>query len=200
MASWNHDGTQDPGPPPLMADPLSGLVTGGKYDAEAVRVRVVEPAMPDIEAVREAMASVLDEDSELMVMLPSADAPTVVQPNAPGGVTPVSGPPGPLTPADGGGGTTAAGPGAAPAPASVTGVVNAAPTPPAGIPVVPPGRRRTLPVNIPFPRGGGRLRRPVRRSAWSPGFAAVGLLLLVMAVLVIVMLASLVGTISSLFG
>jgi hypothetical protein len=70
MARWNHDGTQDPGPPPLMADPLSGLVTGGKYDGEAVRVRVVEPAKPDIEAVREAMESVLDENSELRIDLP----------------------------------------------------------------------------------------------------------------------------------
>jgi hypothetical protein len=69
MASWNHDGTQDPGPPPLMSDPLSGLVTGGRYDGEAVRIRVVEPAKPDIEAVREAMESVLDENSELRVDL-----------------------------------------------------------------------------------------------------------------------------------
>src|SRR5213593_3919895 len=69
MANWNHDGTQDPGPPPLMADPLSGLVTGGKYDTESVRVRVVEPAAPDIEAVRTAMESVLDENSELRVEL-----------------------------------------------------------------------------------------------------------------------------------
>jgi hypothetical protein len=198
MASWNHDGTQDPGPPPLLADPLSGLVTGGKYDAEAVRIRVVEPAMPDIEAVREAMASVLDEDSELMVMLPSADAPTIRRLNAPGGVSPAGGVPGPLTPADGGGGTTAAGPGAGPAPASVTGAA-AASTPPAGIPVVPPGRRTTVPADIPLPRG--RVpRRPPRRSVWSPGLAAVGLLLLVMAVLVIVMLASLIDAISSLFG
>ncbi len=71
MASWNHDGTQDPGPPPLMSDPLSGLVTGGKFDAEAVRIRVVEPAAPDIEAVRTAMESVLDENSELRIDLPN---------------------------------------------------------------------------------------------------------------------------------
>lgn len=53
-----HDGTQDPGPPPLMPDAL----TGGTYDTEAVRVRVVEPAMPDMTAVREAMKAVLDDD------------------------------------------------------------------------------------------------------------------------------------------
>lgn len=53
-----HDGTQDPGPPPLMPDAL----TGGTYDTEAVRVRVVEPVMPDMTAVREAMKAVLDEE------------------------------------------------------------------------------------------------------------------------------------------
>ncbi|MPZ82066.1 MAG: hypothetical protein GEV28_17395 [Actinophytocola sp.] len=60
-----NDGTQDPGPPPVLADPLAGLVTGGRYEPEPLRVRVVEPSMPDISAVRAAMANVLDEDSEL---------------------------------------------------------------------------------------------------------------------------------------
>ncbi len=55
-----HDGTQDPGPPPLMPDAL----TGGTYDTEAVRVRVVEPVMPDMTAVREAMKAVLDDDDQ----------------------------------------------------------------------------------------------------------------------------------------
>src|SRR5689334_8708349 len=145
MASWNHDGTQDPGPPPLMTDPLSGLVTGGKYDAEAVRIRVVEPAAPDIEAVRTAMESVLDENSELRAhLLPR--------------VTKKSEPPAP----------------AAEAPA---------PTPPAGIPVAaPPARMSTPPLEIPAQRD-GRLPAPPPRRRWSPGIAAVGLLLLVMAVL-----------------
>ena len=166
MASWNHDGTQDPGPPPLMSDPLSGLVTGGKYDAEAVRVRVVEPAAPDIEAVRTAMESVLDENSELRVDLFPADVrkdepPAPQEPEAP----------------------------AAPAP-----------TPPAGIPVaVPAARMGTPPLEIPAQRD-GRLPPPPPRRRWSPGLAAVGLLLLVMAVLVIVMLASLIDAISSLFS
>ena len=60
-----HDGTQDPGPPPLMPDAL----TGGSYDTEAVRVRVVEPVMPDMTAVREAMKAVLDEDDELSSLI-----------------------------------------------------------------------------------------------------------------------------------
>ncbi len=60
-----HDGTQDPGPPPLMPDAL----TGGTYDTEAVRVRVVEPVMPDMTAVREAMKAVLDDDDELSSLI-----------------------------------------------------------------------------------------------------------------------------------
>lgn len=162
MASWNHDGTQDPGPPPLMSDPLSGLVTGGKYDAESVRIRVVEPAKPDIEAVRTAMESVLDENSELRIDLPRPKAPL-----------------------------KAVDPAAAPAdPAEKT----PTPTPPAGIPL-PAARLGAPPPEIPVQRGA----RPPRRR-WSPGLAAVGLLLLVMAVLVIVMLASLIDTISSIFS
>ena len=182
MASWNHDGTQDPGPPPLMSDPLSGLVTGGKYDAEAVRVRVVEPSMPDIEHVREAMASVLDEDSELMMVLP----PAVNRPEQPdlGANDPDAG--------DGGEGVgpAVAEPVAiAPPPPTMP-----PPTPPAGIPaVVVPAAR------IPAQRG--TPPRPLRRrGAWSPGIAAIGLLLLVIGVLVIVMLANLIDTISSLFS
>lgn len=157
MASWNHDGTQDPGPPPLMSDPLSGLVTGGKYDAEAVRIRVVEPAKPDIEAVRTAMESVLDENSELRIDLPRPAK--AVEP--------------------------------APAPAES---VEPTPTPPAGIPAQAP-RMGATPQEIPAQRG----PRP-ERGRWSPGIATIGLLLLVFAVLVIVMLASLIDTISSIFS
>lgn len=158
MASWNHDGTQDPGPPPLMPDPLSG----GRYDAEAVRVRVVEPAMPDIEAVRTAMESVLDENSELRMVLPRAELPA----QAP--------------------------------PAEEATVKTPAPTPPAGIPVAAPAARMSAtPAEIPAQRT--LPQRPERRR-WSPGLAAVGLLLLVMAVLLIVMLASLIDTISSIFS
>src|SRR5262245_42314652 len=69
------DGTQDPVPPPVLADPLAGLVTGSRYEPETLRVRVSEPPLPDISAVREAMASVLDEDSELDLdsIAPAAD-------------------------------------------------------------------------------------------------------------------------------
>ncbi|HEX6353395.1 hypothetical protein [Actinophytocola sp.] len=158
MASWNHDGTQDPGPPPLMADPLSGLVTGGKYDGEAVRVRVVEPAAPDIEKVRTAMESVLDENSELRVdLLPGA-------------------------------------PRKAPAPKPAPAPTEKLLTPPAGVPMPPP-RQGLVPAEIPPQRA---VRPP--RTRWSPGLTAVGLLLLVMAVLAIVMLASLIDTIASLFN
>ncbi|MFI7675139.1 hypothetical protein [Actinophytocola sp. NPDC049390] len=177
MASWNHDGTQDPGPPPLMSDPLSGLVTGGKYEAEAVRVRVVEPAAPDIDKVREAMASVLDEDSELMIGLPPMPE------NAQAPVTQNTGANDPDA-GDGGGGvgpTAEAAPTPAPPPP-------APPTPPAGIPA----------ARIPLQRG--TPPRPQRKGTFSPGIAAVGLLLLVIGVLVIVMLASLIDTISSLFS
>jgi DNA-binding NarL/FixJ family response regulator len=52
------------------SDPLGGLVAGGEHDSEAVRIRVAEPAAPDLAAVRSAMASVLDENSELRVDLP----------------------------------------------------------------------------------------------------------------------------------
>jgi hypothetical protein len=176
MASWNHDGTQDPGPPPLMSDPLSGLVTGGKYDAEAVRVRVVEPAAPDIDAVREAMASVLDEDSELMIRMP----PSVAEP-APVPVEESMGANDPDA-GDGGEGVGPAAESAPPAPAPPP------PTPPAGIPM----------AKIPLQRG--TPPRPPRSRSFSPGIAAVGVLLVVIAVLVIVMLASLIDTISSLFS
>lgn len=163
MPSWNHDGTQDPGPPPLMADPLSGLVTGGKYDAEAVRIRVVEPPATDIEAVRTAMESVLDENSELRVDLPTQKTSSAQE-----------------------------APAAEAAPAEKT----PPPTPPVGIPA-PPARMGTTPAEIPAQRA---VRPQPPRRRWSPGIAAIGLLLLVMAVLVIVMLASLIDTISSIFS
>lgn len=185
MPTWNHDGTQDPGPPPMMPDPLSGLVTGGKYDSEAVRVRVVEPSIPDIEAVREAMASVLDEDSELMIRRPTPAAPPVAPAPTPAPAAGANDP-------DAGDGGEGVGPAAESA---------SPPTPPVGIPIpprrVPPGQ-----IEIPVQRGWNRQRvsRAGKRSSWSPGLAAVGLLLLVIGVLAIVMLASLIDTIASIFS
>lgn len=175
MATWNHDGTQEPVPPPVMSDPLSGPSAGGKFEAEAVRVRVVEPSMPDIEAVREAMASVLDENSELMVVVPARQPEPVVDMGA--------------NDPDAGDGGEGVGPAAAALPAPT-------PTPPVGIPVLVPPQ---LPSSrrIPLRRG---LPRPLRRRTFSPGFAIVGVLLTVIAVLVVVMLINLIDTISSLFG
>lgn len=74
-----HDGTQDPGPPPLMPDAL----TGGAYDTEAVRVRVVEPVMPDMTAVREAMKAVLDDDDPPTGEIPSPRAEQGAPPESP---------------------------------------------------------------------------------------------------------------------
>src|SRR5262249_54016177 len=138
---------------------------GGKFDAEAVRIRVVEPAAPDIEAVRNAMESVLDENSELRIDLPS----------------PLAARPAPEKPAK---------PAAPEKPVEKA----PAPTPPAGIPA-PASRMGATPLEIPSQRS----MTPARRR-WSPGVAAVGLLLLVFAVLVIVMLASLIDTISAIFS
>lgn len=192
MASWNHDGTQDPGPPPMMPDALSGLVTGGKHDPEAVRIRVVEPSMPDITKVREAMASVLDEDSELKMSLAprTAPVPVVAQQVPP----PVLATPNPgANDPDAGDGGEGVGPAANP------------PTPPVGIMLPPaivesPRRVRRLPgLGIPAQRN-RRAGRTLRRRTFSPGLAAIGLLLLVIAVLVIVMLASLIDTIASIFS
>ena len=175
MASWNHDGTQDPKPPPLLADPLSGPVIGGKNDAEAVRVRVVEPSAPDIDAVRAAMASVLDENSELSMAMPGEPVVAVLVPEPDLGANDP----------DAGDGGTDVGPGAA------LPTIVLAPTPPAGIPAIPRQRTRLR---------GRRLPRPKVRGSFSPGIAGVGLLLLVIAVLVIVMFANLIDTISSLFS
>lgn len=62
MAQWAYDGTQDPEPPPMHGDPLSGLVTGTRYEPEAVTVRVVEAPPPDISEVQRRVRSVLGDD------------------------------------------------------------------------------------------------------------------------------------------
>ncbi len=209
MASWTHDGTQDPGPPPLLNDPLSGLVTGRHYDAESVRVRVVEPSMPDITAVREAMASVLDEDSELMFGDRAFAEPTPppAAPAAAAAAPPAAAPPAAAA-------AVPAAPVADPKTSELPVQVQAPPAPPVALPPVvesgprsrvparfDAGRPGMLPGRIPMQRS-NRPPRPARarRRGWSPGMAAIGLLLLVMAVLAIVMLANLIDMIASLFS
>lgn len=147
-----HDGTQDPGPPPLMPDAL----TGSTYDTEAVRVRVVEPVMPDMAAVREAMKAVLDEE-DLEPRLLVTDDP------AAGGI---------------------------PVPRLEQ---NAAPEAlvERTLPRIP-AARRAVPVEV----ANTPPRR--RRRGFSPGASAIVALLLVFAVLVVILIASLVDTISSL--
>lgn len=199
MAKWTHDGTQDPGPPPLMPDALTG-----SDDAEAVRVRVVEPPMPDITEVRRAMASVLDEDSELLLAVADVREQAREKVDDAGPATseiPAQAPPaGADTPVAAAPAAAAAAPAAAAAAAAGAAPTAAAPpvvqSPPQAAPRVP------IPVRMPGRRGERRLRRrQVRRSGgFSPGMAAIGLLLLVIAVLVVVMLASLINTISSIFS
>lgn len=218
------DGTQDPGPPPVHSDPLAGLVTGTGYQPEPLRVRVTEPPMPDIAAVREAMKSVLDADSELdLTLIPgvtqvrTADAPT--------GEIPVQA-------------AAQDAPDTAPAPAPAaeeTPVDQPSSTPPIGIPVqqapvpaprtAPPAAETPPSGSVPEPRGPqqnnlqvvrvGRLekvrrlpsrlrrRRPqpaVRRKSSAGSLGIIVLLLLVIAVIVIVLIASFVDTITSIFG
>ncbi|HEY0448211.1 hypothetical protein [Actinophytocola sp.] len=216
-----NDGTQDPGPPPVLADPLAGLVTGDRYEAEPLRVRVVEPPKPDISAVREAMAGMLDDDSELnldaMVPWPDSSADRETErPGPPAGEIPAQAPP----------------PAAEPAPTPPVGIpvakvpVTRVPTqvqvtrvtPPAGIPAQRSGPpraimpARVLPAaglaertrRIRVPRGLARRRlKPVpgpRDRSSAAGVALIMLLLLVIAVIAIVFVASFIDTISSIFG
>jgi hypothetical protein len=221
----NDDGTQDPVPPPVLADPLAGLVTGAGYQPEPLRVRVTEPPMPDIAAVREAMASVLDENSELdlSAIVPAeafftdsagttrseqaAPAPDAAAPAQPVAQVPVAQVP-----------TQEAG---TPAQAPVTRAPGAVPTRGAVTRVTPPaipaqrgagGTARALPPattrgedtrRIRLPRGFMRQRPEVPAGAKGPSSAGsvtlIMVLLLVMVVLGIVALASLVDTIASVF-
>jgi hypothetical protein len=189
-----NDGTQEPGPPPVLSDPLSGLVTGSRYEQEPVKVRVVEPPMPDISAVREAMEGMLDEDSELDLGLVSR---VTRQAMASDSAIPAPAPaPSPSPEAAGGGEAAAAPAPAAPAeppapaaPAEAAAPNDPTPTPPFGIPaqkVVPQPRRvrklvtartakivapgsvetpRRLPRQWPGMRRRRRLTPPSRRAA-----------------------------------
>ncbi|MCT2582508.1 hypothetical protein [Actinophytocola gossypii] len=199
-----NDGTQDPGPPPVLSDPSAGLVTGSHYAPEPLKVRVVEPPMPDISAVREAMAGMLDEDSELNFDL--------VHPAVSGSDSPAE--------------RTAEIPAQASSPENAPEEPSASepdPTPPAGIPAQ--ARPATSTATVPEPGGGTarmatsgnveqprrlpvRLRRErppkpagaIRRKSSAPGVTATIVLLLVIAVLVIVLIASFLDTIGSLFA
>lgn len=224
-----NDGTQDPVPPPVLADPVSGLVTGSRYEPEPLRVRVTEPPMPDISAVREAMASVLDENSELSLSAIGPAADFFTDSTGPGD-TPAGGTPVP----------PAAKPVAQVPVAQVpTQAPGQAPPPPAtatvgGLPRELPARGAVTrvppqPARIPSPRAGGTaralppaitpgeksrriqlpkgfMRRRFKPSAGAKGQSSSGsvtlimALLFVMIVLGIVALVSLVNTIATVFS
>lgn len=61
------DGTSEPAPPPLLSDPLAGLVTGSSYQPRITdEVRVARPAMPELpdpEEIRRALEAVLAEET-----------------------------------------------------------------------------------------------------------------------------------------
>lgn len=206
-----NDGTQDPVPPPVLADPLAGLVTGNRYEQEPLRVRVVEPAMPDITAVRAAMANVFDEDSEL-TFAPLFDSAQDTDPPEPTGAIPAHAPPSPA---------------AEPAPPAVAKVpVAKVPTqvrvtrvpPPVGIPAqrsgppgaIPPARRLPPAIvaekarRIRVPRGfapsGVKPPSGTKGTSSAGAVALIMVLLLVIAIIAIVFLVSLVDTISSIFS
>ena len=195
-----NDGTQDPGPPPAVADPLSGLVTGSRYEAEPVTVRVVEPAMPDITAVREAMAGMLDDDSELdlgLVKRAIGD-----EPDIPAQATAPAEPPAPAPepPAE-----SAAAPD--PAPTPPFGVpAQKAPEGPAGAASAPGAVEGTRRLPFDWPRLLRRhepVPRPasaVGRKSSAPSVAIIFSLLVVIGVIAIVVLASLIDTLASIFS
>lgn len=206
-----NDGTQDPEPPPAVADPLSGLVTGSRYEAEPVTVRVVEPVMPDITAVREAVAGMLDEDSELDLSLVNRvtgrgepDIPAQAKPADPPPAAPAEPPPAPADPPP----APAAAP-ADPPPAAA----DPTPTPPFGVPAQRKARRvspgaadgstRKLPLGWPRLHRREPPPRPasaVGRKSSAPSVAAIFLLLVVIGVIAIVLLASLIDTLASIFS
>ncbi|HEV7649360.1 MAG TPA: hypothetical protein VGP26_14495 [Actinophytocola sp.] len=211
-----NDGTQDPVPPPVLSDPLAGLVTGSRYEPESLRVRVTAPPPPDIAAVREAMAYVLDENSELDLnsIIPASEfftdstgesAPERPAPEPPAAASPpVAQVPVKDVPASG-----------RPAPARIPvptrgGVTRVNTTIPA--PRGRPGTARALPPAIVSGERTRRIRLPRgfvsnkpklppavkgQSSAWSVTLIMV--LLIVMGVLGIVFLASLIDTIAAVF-
>jgi hypothetical protein len=223
----NDDGTEDPGPPPVLADPVSGLVTGTRYDSEQVTVRVAEPPQPDIAQVRKVMAEMLDEDSELdlsLVVSPPVNGTAAPQPPqgaAASAATPPFGIPAQQS------ASPEAAPAQAPTPESA---VPAGPTPGSSAPAGPApatptlvtprrvekvrrvprrfalGRlRQGLPRGLPrgLPQRFRRTPKPVPgrvRKSSAADIAIIMILLFVTAVVAIVLLASLLDTLSSLFS
>ncbi|OLF15852.1 hypothetical protein [Actinophytocola xanthii] len=210
----NDDGTQDPGPPPVLADPVSGLVTGTRYDAEQVTVRVAEPPKPDIARVREVMAEMLDENSELNLDL------VVPRTPANGAPAPQVAAPSPTTPPIGIPAQQSSSPEAAPPRPPAPDNPAPAEPPATRTLVTPPRVERVRRVPRRFalgrlrglPRLPGGLPQRFRRSPKpAPGagrarkssaadIAIIMILLFVTAVVGIVLLASLIDTLSSLFG
>jgi hypothetical protein len=208
-----NDGTHDPVPPPVLADPLSGLVTGSRYEPEPLRVRVTEPPLPDISAVREAMAHVLDENSELDLNSigqasdqyftdstgESAPERPAAEPTAPVAQVPVkdvpaqAGPAPARIPVPTRGAVTRVNP-RIPAPRGGSGTARALP------PVVVSGER-TRRIRLPrgFARDKPKLPPAVRSNSSTWSVTLIMVLLLVMVVLGIVFLASLIDTIAAVF-
>lgn len=213
-----NDGTQDPVPPPVLSDPLSGLVTGSRYESEPLRVRVTAPPPPDIAAVREAMASVLDENSELDLdsIIPAAEfftdstresapAPPATPPVAqvPLGDVPAQAP-GKTPPAPAKVAVTRK-PGAVPTRGAVTRVTIPTPrtgsSPARAVPSVIVSGERTRRIRLPrgFNRDKPKLPPAIKGQSSTWSVTLIMVLLLVMVVLGIVFLASLIDTIASVF-
>jgi hypothetical protein len=216
-----NDGTYDPVPPPVLVDPLSGLVTGSRYEPEPLRVRVTGPPLPDISAVREAMANVLDENSELNLdsigqsfdyyftdstgesapERPAAPAPEPAAEPAPQPAPPVARVPVKDVPPQAG---TASARIPVPTRGAVTRINPTIPAPRGGSarplpPVVTGERTRRIRLPRGFARDKPKLPPAVKgnSSAWS--MTLIMMLLLVMGVLGIVFLASFIDTIAAVF-
>ena len=213
-----NDGTQDPVPPPVLSDPVAGLVTGSRYEPVPLRVRVTEPPLPDISAVREAMAAVLDEDSELDLnaMTPMVDyfgqsaGETPAQAAPPAPPAPVAQVPVSQVPTQAAAEPVQAPVSSLPAKVPMRGGVTRVTSPaipaqrtaaPRLLPTVITSGERSRRIRLP----GGLMRRRPKPPPGSPYQSSAGsvtlimVLLLVMVVLGIVVLASFIGTIASVF-
>ena len=176
MAQWAHDGTQDPGPMPMLGDPLSGLVTGSQAQPESVTVRVVEPPPPDMSEVRRAVQSVLGDDVELIGADPESATESAAENTEQANDQ------------------TAVIPSPAPSPEQT------APPPTAEAPTAPPAAPPIPPAAMPPPRLPEVTNdRPRKASSSTTGVVLALVLVAAMVVLGIVVISSLVDTITSLF-